>query len=454
MAVAAVVILPAWAPGASARPAAAPASQTAFIEALSAIPAAVEALAAAREGLTASQARQATARAVATARATEYAMSSDSLHERILVRTRAELAAARAQESVDDVARQMYASGGGVPSLVDVMLTSQSEDGLMRSLVTRQYLSSAAGDRMQAGQFAVDEAARAEAARTAAAQAWASASADWDIAAGGLVEANRETMAARAALRKANVEYRRLMDITSADHSADYGKVKKCGDWLTRLLAKTGFSGENLREAWAIVMRESGGREDAVSVSNDLGLFQINTATWKGQPWFDRKALLKRKYNAKVGYLLSQGGDSWYSWGLDGHGRPDAGAYVRSGWSQKRIVAKIIEPYVLWYSLYPCRPSYERDTWLGLPIDIAQASKPRAEDTGEEPLSTGGGGQLPSMAPAPPSALPSDVPTAIPTGPPPLDSASPEPTPSSEPVPVQETPAPTTDPVSPSPTSP
>lgn len=157
------------------------------------------------------------------------------------------------------------------------------------------------------------------------------------------------------------------MRITRADRSAEYGTVRTCGDWVTKLLSRSGFSGEDLREAWAIVMRESGGREDAISVSNDLGLFQINTTTWKTQPWFDRKALLTRGYNAKIGYLISRGGKSWYSWGLDGHGRPDPRAYVKAGWTPEHIRHSIVLPYIAWYQQYPCRPSYESDYPFRLP---------------------------------------------------------------------------------------
>jgi hypothetical protein len=393
------------------------------------------------------------ARALAERIRTEFSVATDTLHEQTLVRTRAELAAARAQATVDDAARQLYSSGGTVPTLVDVMLTAESEDGLMRSLVTRQYLSAAAGEQVQTGAWAHDEAARAEVARDDAAARWSIAASSWNTAASDLKTAAGETTSALAALDTAQKKYKKLMRITKVDRSSEYGRIKECGDWLTKLLLKTGFTGENLREAWAIVMRESGGREDAISVSNDLGLFQINTATWQDQPWFDREALLKRKFNAKVGYLLSGGGDSWYSWGLDGHGRPDAGAYINAGWSTERIVSKIIEPYVLWYARYPCRPAYEKNTWLGLPIDLVEASKPRFEDAGQAPL-LAGGGQLPfgvaSGQPTPAFPVPS---TSTPPSPTPGPSIVMDPPPSNEPstLPVEPT---QPDPAQPGPTQP
>ena len=79
------------------------------------------------------------------------------------------------------------------------------------------------------------------------------------------------------------VRYRTLMRMTTVDRSDEYGRITRCGDWLTRLLSRSGYEGEDLREAWAIVMRESGGREDAVSATGDLGLFQINTDDVEGR---------------------------------------------------------------------------------------------------------------------------------------------------------------------------
>ena len=182
------------------------------------------------------------------------------------------------------------------------------------------------------------------------------------------------------------------MRMTKVDRSEDYGRLKTCGDWLTRLLSRNGFEGEDLREAWAIVMRESGGREDAVSRTDDLGLFQINTATWQEQPWFDRELLLTRRYNAQVAHQLSKGGRTWYSWGLDGHGRPDARAYVNAGWSEERIVGSIVMPYVQWYAQYPCRPAYEKDLGLGLP------ERPLADEGKDEPALQEGAGVRPDEA--------------------------------------------------------
>lgn len=210
-------------------------------------------------------------------------------------------------------------------------------------------------------------------------------------------------------MEDARTDYRRLMRITKADRSAEYGRIKQCGDWLTKLLSRSGFEGEDLREAWAIVMRESGGRADAVSLTNDLGLFQINTATWRTQPWFDRALLLTKKYNAKVAHTLSRGGRTWYSWGLDGHGRPDARAYVKSGWSQERILDSIVMPYVQWYASYPCRPPGEKDLGLGLP------ARPLADEGKDLVLQEGDGVRPTDPSPAAPTVpAPTSTAPAVP----------------------------------------
>lgn len=122
-------------------------------------------------------------------------------------------------------------------------------------------------------------------------------------------------------------------------------KKKECKNWLVKELHKTGFRGKNLREAWAIVMRESGGREDAISSTNDYGMFQFNQAAWSGQDWWDSKKLLTREYNAKVAYRISRGGKTWYPWDIDGQGR-HKGAYTSSG---------TYNTYLKWYNKYPCK---------------------------------------------------------------------------------------------------
>jgi hypothetical protein len=363
-----------------------------FVEALSAIPGATDALAAARQAVAPSRERARVAQASARAATSSLQAASERVRDVVHARTRAELTVARTQATLEDAARAMYAAGGTAPSLAEVLLTSSTTVGFTTSLLTREHLLRASSvvvmDQRKARRAGRDAAVALTGVRTdhiASAEQASITSREAAMAAKALADAQRAVVRARSTLKN-------LMRITKADRSAEYGKVRKCGDWVTKLLSRSGFEGENLREAWAIIMRESGGREDAISVSNDLGLFQINTSTWKGQPWFDRKALLTRKYNAKIGHLISRGGRSWYSWGLDGHGRPDPRAYVNAGWTPEHIRRSIVLPYIAWYQQYPCRPAYETDYPFDLPT-------PRSdEDSGEKSQFDGGGFAPPQLS--------------------------------------------------------
>lgn len=123
--------------------------------------------------------------------------------------------------------------------------------------------------------------------------------------------------------------------------------VERCKNKLIGILTQAGFTGPNLREAWAIVMRETGGTANprVVSRTHDYGLFQFNRAAHRTQPWWDQTKLLTAEYNAKVAYRMSKGGRTWYAWGLDGQGRVKAGVYRSIGWSETKIEANIAKPF-------------------------------------------------------------------------------------------------------------
>lgn len=129
---------------------------------------------------------------------------------------------------------------------------------------------------------------------------------------------------------------------------------RSCRDRLVRVLRHAGFRGPDLREAWAIAMRESHGRARVVSRTGDYGLFQINAATYGTQPWWDAPRLLHARYNARVAYRLSQAGRTWAPWGLDGHGRARAHVYRSAGWSKHQIRSWILKPYRSYRSSFPC----------------------------------------------------------------------------------------------------
>jgi hypothetical protein len=144
----------------------------------------------------------------------------------------------------------------------------------------------------------------------------------------------------------------------SQDASPDKAKPKQCRRGLIKVLRHAGFRGKNLREAWAIVMRESGGTAEIGPGhprynGADVGLFQWNVPTYAGENWWDTKKLMTAKYNAKIAFEISRGGKTWYPWGLDGKGRPNAVVYD-SIWTDEMIHDRIIEPYQRWYKKYPC----------------------------------------------------------------------------------------------------
>lgn len=125
--------------------------------------------------------------------------------------------------------------------------------------------------------------------------------------------------------------------------------VKPCKDRLVRLLRRAGFTGENVREAWAIAMRESNGQPrlgpgHPSFNGSDYGLFQWNQKSWGDKKWFDTTKLLNGLYNARLAYRMSDGGDNWVHWGLTGAGETDITSYAGI-WSPDQIYRWITEPY-------------------------------------------------------------------------------------------------------------
>jgi cell wall-associated NlpC family hydrolase len=120
---------------------------------------------------------------------------------------------------------------------------------------------------------------------------------------------------------------------------------------LRSVLEKAGFSGEGLRSAWAIAMRESRGRPGAVGAVNrngtrDHGLFQLNDIHL-GRT-VDPSTVYDPLANARAAFKLSNGGISWSAWGIG-----------RSGWAghlktaQPAFYAKINASYNFWRDRFP-----------------------------------------------------------------------------------------------------
>lgn len=117
-----------------------------------------------------------------------------------------------------------------------------------------------------------------------------------------------------------------------------------CTNRLARTLHKAGFRGADLREAWAIAMRESGGNPRAISATHDYGLFQINRAAHhRSKLWKDGK-MLDRDYNAKVAAHFSNLGKNWSAWDISGTGQHLGNYTSRS----------VYEKYRDWWQKYPC----------------------------------------------------------------------------------------------------
>ena len=96
---------------------------------------------------------------------------------------------------------------------------------------------------------------------------------------------------------------------------------------LKELLSLVGFEGSNLKEAWAVAMKESTGRpkshnDNSNTGDNSHGLFQINMIGGLGEDRrekFDLKQnsdLWNPVLNAQIAYYMSGGGEDWGSWGI------------------------------------------------------------------------------------------------------------------------------------------
>ena len=88
---------------------------------------------------------------------------------------------------------------------------------------------------------------------------------------------------------------------------------------LDQVLRKAGFTGDSLRVAWALAMRESGGHPQATghnkNGTTDWGLFQINDVH-RSSGWIDFSKLYDPTYNASVAYRMSSHGQDFSAWGV------------------------------------------------------------------------------------------------------------------------------------------
>ena len=94
---------------------------------------------------------------------------------------------------------------------------------------------------------------------------------------------------------------------------------------LKAILYEVGFRGSNLKEAWAVAMKESTGRprshnDNPNTGDNSYGLFQINMigslgpARLKQYKLDSNKDLFNPLTNAKIAFQMSNGGKNWSGW--------------------------------------------------------------------------------------------------------------------------------------------
>jgi len=94
---------------------------------------------------------------------------------------------------------------------------------------------------------------------------------------------------------------------------------------LVELLSAVGFKGQDLKEAWAVVMKESTGNPlnhngNRKTGDNSYGLFQINMIDGLGVARREKfglesnAELFNPVVNAQIAYHMSNGGKNWSAW--------------------------------------------------------------------------------------------------------------------------------------------
>ena len=132
-----------------------------------------------------------------------------------------------------------------------------------------------------------------------------------------------------------------------------------CSEPLAVTLWETGFRGQHLAMAWAIVMRESNGQNiipgDPRFNGEDYGIFQLNKPTWGDEPWWDDEQIVTVEGNARIAYQLIQE-RGFTAWGLNSDGSFNFSSY--GGWSDWQRENWIVRPYLkylnqYWETCYP-----------------------------------------------------------------------------------------------------
>lgn len=175
------------------------------------------------------------------------------------------------------------------------------------------------------------------------------------------VDLDRQLAEADATVQRllAEEEARRQEEARRAAEAAARAALAASGDdgpalpfeQLVDVLRRAGFDGDALRTAWAIVMRESGGRPGAVGSVNsngtvDHGLFQLNDIHIGN--YISADDLYDAGANAAAAFLMSRGGTDWGHWGLGetgwaGHLKRDIPA----------VYYALLAKWQAWYDAWP-----------------------------------------------------------------------------------------------------
>jgi len=120
---------------------------------------------------------------------------------------------------------------------------------------------------------------------------------------------------------------------------------------LKAVLARQGFSGENLHIAWALAMRESNGQPGAIGHVNpngtrDHGLFQVNDIHLGRS--LDPAVMYDPDSNAAAAFKMSSHGTDFSAWGIGTKGW--AGHLMRT---LPTTYAQLNAAYQKWYDRYP-----------------------------------------------------------------------------------------------------
>lgn len=132
-------------------------------------------------------------------------------------------------------------------------------------------------------------------------------------------------------------------------------KAKPCTDRVVAWIKQAGFTGVEVRVAWAIAQRESNGNPNE-STYPDLGLMQLNAPSWQGTKYWPANVYDPVQNLRAVKRMVRDYG--WQPWGL--RVKRDVVTYDFSaygGWSSWHHTNWIVAPFERYWRQFPkaCR---------------------------------------------------------------------------------------------------